>query len=311
MEENKKRILKHGPLAAIIFFVVEILCTQFIFFPLQAHTQLIGLIATELGILAIAAIGALVFKAGFKEVFPFKRIKARQFFGTLLMWCGAFLLTMIVTLAFMVFFPEGLRSGEGISLFFSSMPFGRAVLIICVLPAVCEEAAFRGFILSGLRKRIRSKWIIVIIVGTMFGIAHLDPYRFLPTAILGGTMAYTLVTTDNFIYNMMFHFINNFLSLAVSQVSDSVSTGAQTSSLGRDMIITAFAVYCILGFLSPLLILGSSMLLKGIRTLKEEGKTRLICSIVFASVSSLVILMTGIILLFGIIFISNGMEGLI
>ena len=47
----------------------------------------------------------------------------------------------------------------------------QAVLLFALLPAVCEEVAFRGFILSGLR-HMGHKWRAILISSIFFGVAH-------------------------------------------------------------------------------------------------------------------------------------------
>ena len=57
---------------------------------------------------------------------------------------------------------QGLESG------FDRQPLAGAVACIAVLPAVCEELAFRGFILSGFRQ-LGHKWTAIIGTSIFFG----------------------------------------------------------------------------------------------------------------------------------------------
>ena len=51
-------------------------------------------------------------------------------------------------------------------------PGGFALLfVMAILPAFCEEFAFRGFVLSGLR-HLGHKWQAIVISAVMFGVAH-------------------------------------------------------------------------------------------------------------------------------------------
>ena len=45
------------------------------------------------------------------------------------------------------------------------------LLLFAVLPAICEELAFRGFILSGLR-HIGHKWWAIVLSAVFFGMSH-------------------------------------------------------------------------------------------------------------------------------------------
>ena len=105
--------------------------------------------------------------------------------GTLLLWAGCFLSVMLVTLILMCFFPEGyLQVSSSINSVFSTVPAPLRFFIIAVMPAVCEEAMHRGFIQYSFQS-IRRDWVIILCMGLIFGLFHMDPYRFLPTALLG------------------------------------------------------------------------------------------------------------------------------
>jgi hypothetical protein len=98
------------------------------------------------------------------------------------------------------------------------------------MPAICEEALCRGLIqysFGGLRR----KWLTVLIVGILFGIMHLDFYRFLPTMLLGLAMAYIMAETRNLLLPMLFHFINNAWSTVLSWATAPLTESLQTQSL--------------------------------------------------------------------------------
>jgi sodium transport system permease protein len=88
--------------------------------------------------------------------------------------------------------------------------------MVALLPALCEETLFRGFILTGFRKR----WgptTAVILTGVLFGLFHLDPYRYLPTALLGVLIGAIVVWTGSLWAGMTAHFIANLTSTLVFQ----------------------------------------------------------------------------------------------
>lgn len=58
------------------------------------------------------------------------------------------------------------------------------ILLIAVIPALCEEALFRGFLLSGLRDRVRS-WTAVLVSAVIFGAYHFLLFRIPVTVVLG------------------------------------------------------------------------------------------------------------------------------
>lgn len=292
---------RHGIISALLLVVVEILCSLFVFAPLQHYFGMWGLVATELGILLLTVIFALIFRVKPKELIPFKRIEFSKFAGVALMWVGTFLLTMVINLAFFFFFPEGMNVGVSMNDFFSSWSGLPLIFVVAVMPAICEESMHRGFIQSGIGRRINNKWVLCIIMGILFGIFHLDFYRFLGTAILGGVMSYIMCETGNFFYNMQFHFMNNFIVQIVSTVATKMASPEMmenvASHMSRETLVLSFSTYCIIGFMAPFLLLGGALLLKGSKRIKEEGNTKILASLIFAGVSSLVLLISGMMLM--------------
>jgi sodium transport system permease protein len=82
------------------------------------------------------------------------------------------------------------------------------LFLMALTPAICEEALFRGPILRGLRTRL-SPAGAAILTGLLFGIYHLDPWRLLPTAILGVALSGIALASDSIIPAMVAHFVNN------------------------------------------------------------------------------------------------------
>lgn len=63
-------------------------------------------------------------------------------------------------------------------------PMG-AILLLAVLPGICEEWMFRGSLLGLLRFERIGETPAVLSTAVVFGVLHFDPARMLPTAVLG------------------------------------------------------------------------------------------------------------------------------
>ena len=224
-----------------------------------------GVLITQLGLLATAIIACLINKTPLKEVFPLKKFTARDFFGTVLMWAGALPLGLTSAFAVGKLFPQTFENVTGgvNSIATSVVVLGFIVTVIC--PPICEEAIMRGAILSNFRG-IKKDWIIVLIVGVMFGILHTDPVRFLNTALLGACMAYLMVKRNNFILPMMFHFINNFVTIGISTITSAFSAPAAEEAVEASEItaaaIDALPLLMILSFLCPMILVIGAHLIK-------------------------------------------------
>jgi membrane protease YdiL (CAAX protease family) len=92
------------------------------------------------------------------------------------------------------------------------MPTWQLLLYIAVLPAICEELAFRGILLSGLRRKVRPA-ALVIGVGVIFGLFHITLYRIAPTAALGMILTAIAMMTGSIFPGMLMHAGNNAIGV--------------------------------------------------------------------------------------------------
>ncbi len=90
-------------------------------------------------------------------------------------------------------------------------------VFVALLPALCEELAFRGFILSGLR-HLGSKWWAIGLAAAFFGIAHGIVQQSLSAAILGMVIGYVAVQTGSLIPCMLFHVTWNTLGFTTESL---------------------------------------------------------------------------------------------
>lgn len=86
------------------------------------------------------------------------------------------------------------------------------VFLIAVLPGICEELAFRGTLLYGLRRRLRPLWL-VLAVGAIFGAFHFSYFRVIPTGFTGTILAAVAVLTGSIFPGIVIHIGNNALAV--------------------------------------------------------------------------------------------------
>lgn len=86
-----------------------------------------------------------------------------------------------------------------------------------LLAPITEEVYFRGFAYNAFRRR----WGIAGgIVGSafFFALSHLDPWAFIPIALIGGVLAYAYEKTGSLPVVMIAHLFNNTLALIFSWI---------------------------------------------------------------------------------------------
>lgn len=301
MENARKRL---NPLYGIGVFLFVILATLFVFAPLQYAFGMGGLALTELGLLLIALLSTRIFGQSFREVFPVKKPKFGQIAGTILLWAGTYLLVMLTTITLMFFFPEGfLYMSTSMNSTFSSTPPPITFLIVAILPAICEEAVHRGFIQHTFRN-VRNDWVVILSMGLIFGIFHLDPYRFLPTALLGIVLTYVMRKSGNLLFPALIHFINNALS-AISSFSGSKQAleDAELLLSAPSFLLLSLGSYLLIGCLAPaLLYVGRHLFCKSTGCLKKPSDGRLaveviiilfLCALMFVAGFAIILLNMG------------------
>ena len=255
-------------LAVMVVFVVAAI-------PIQAKLGLFGVAITELILLAMAIGAALLFKQNLKEVFPVKLPKLREVLGVLVFWLGGFLLAMMGNMAVALLFPQELAAVSGdLNSVFSSEGMLFGILIVSFMPAICEEAVHRGFILHTF-KGVKKPWVIVLSMGIIFGLFHLSPYRFIQTAVLGACVTWVMLKTENMVCPAIYHGVNNLLPVLISFALQDAATSVSATTATVDeataaimesqwlVAMSGIGTYMMLGLVAlPLMLAGTALMKK-------------------------------------------------
>lgn len=92
------------------------------------------------------------------------------------------------------------------------------IIVLAVLPAVCEEMYFRVGMQTRLfadKSRIRGYYAVVL-TAILFSALHMQFFGFLPRMVLGAVLGVMLLITGNVWYSIAAHFFNNMLAVAAS-----------------------------------------------------------------------------------------------
>lgn len=107
-------------------------------------------------------------------------------------------------------------------------------LTIAVVPAICEELAFRGFILSGLRTE-GSTLRAVIVSSLFFGVSHLILQQSLLATLVGIVPALMVVATRSLWPGVIYHLFHNGLMVATQYAAEAWPDLAARFYQGQDM----------------------------------------------------------------------------
>lgn len=82
------------------------------------------------------------------------------------------------------------------------------LLVFGLLASVCEELAFRGFILAGLKHSMRPRNAILL-SSFLFALFHMNVFQFLPAFFLGVVLGLLTVRSKSLLPAVIFHLLHN------------------------------------------------------------------------------------------------------
>jgi len=101
------------------------------------------------------------------------------------------------------------RTVEGLLLRDGAGVFCLNILVLAILPALCEELLFRGALQQTLCRLFANQHAAVWVTAAIFSLFHLEFFAFLPRFVLGVALGYLFVYGKSIWINAFAHFVNN------------------------------------------------------------------------------------------------------
>ena len=114
--------------------------------------------------------------------------------------------------------PEMKRLVDDLQTKFASADLGLLILCVAAVPAVCEELAFRGFILSGCRSLGNNRRAIVV-SAVLFGVTHGFLQQSINACLLGLVLGYLAVRSGSLLPGIVFHFLHNSMTVLSAKIT--------------------------------------------------------------------------------------------
>ncbi len=105
------------------------------------------------------------------------------------------------------------------------VPLWLVVICLGVVPGVCEECFFRGYLLNGLKQHFNATWTIVV-SAIAFGLFHVvlaggaAPERMLPSTVMGLLLGWMAYRSGSIVPSIVLHATHNSTLLIVVQSRD-------------------------------------------------------------------------------------------
>lgn len=91
------------------------------------------------------------------------------------------------------------------------------IIHVGLVPSVCEEILYRGYVQRALEKSW-GVWVAIVVSGLLFGLYHIRLTQIIPLAVIGMLLAWVVWKSDSIYPAMTGHFVNNGGSVLVASM---------------------------------------------------------------------------------------------
>lgn len=126
------------------------------------------------------------------------------------------------------FDPSKVENVESLLAGWREVPLWLIVICLGVVPGICEECFFRGYLFSGLKQHFNAAGTILI-SAVAFGLFHVvmaggvTPERIFPSTLMGLLLGYVAWQSKSVLPSMLLHAIHNSTLLVVVQSRDKLA----------------------------------------------------------------------------------------
>ncbi len=221
---ERRKNLKKGsmptPQEAVLVLVIVLLAMTYIGGLATLKNLQAGILIQQGFVLLLPVLATIYIKGDYKKIYSIRLPKPLHLCGALLVFAGGYLLTSWIGGILEHFFPsQSSAVSEQFELIIKGVPFPAAVLLIALLPAVCEEILFRGYLMRAFLEKF-SVPVSILFVAVLFGISHMSFVRFPGTAVLGAFLCYMVYKSGSLLTSMLVHFLNNATAVCVMYYGD-------------------------------------------------------------------------------------------
>lgn len=233
---------------ALVFFLISLVLLIVVGTALQSSFGMLGHSAMEL--LVFAGLPFLfVASVEKKEFKPFLRLRmlkgraiGKAIFLGVVGWFMAQLMGMVAALTVHQLGGEIPQPYN----FLFKVPIWMALISGALVPAICEELAFRGYVQGALRRLGPS--VAVLLTGLLFGLMHMSLIRLVPLTLLGALWALVVQRSGSILPGMIGHLLNNGIAVGLAFFAQRNTNPAdQQAGLESLNAFPALAVWFVIG----------------------------------------------------------------
>jgi membrane protease YdiL (CAAX protease family) len=188
-------------------------------------------------------------RAPIGQILPLSRPSLRALVGAVLLPFGFAPLAEVTAELVYRWTPNGLGPDHFVAtLARGTTPQLFAIVLLCaaVMPALAEEALFRGFVMTAFRRY--APLVVILVSSAMFGLFHLDPTQAAGTAVLGTAFGLVRLYTGSIWACMLSHCAYNAgVILEARWLADSTSLQISWGRVGIGLVLAFLALALLVG----------------------------------------------------------------
>lgn len=245
--ERRKNLKPGGVPSApegFLVFIVAILLLVYLGGLVSLAYPLAGVFVPQLFLAVLPILASFYIKGDMKRIFRLTLPKPKHLLGAVVLMAGTGSVVLLLANLLTSLFPD---SSQGVNAEFETIlegiPFWGAVIMIALLPAICEELMFRGYLLTAFQGKM-SVVKAGLVVSVLFGFSHMSLIRFLPTMLLGMALALAAYKSGSLVVSGLMHFMNNSVSMFILYYGDKLEF-ADEATLPMIVAMLFVGVVCV------------------------------------------------------------------
>ena len=245
-------------LDGIIVFILAVVIILFVNTLLFLKLGIAGMGIAEALLFVVPMMLVLLRRESIAERFNLRLPSIGSFFSAVLLMLGASMWENAASYIYIALFgmPES-NDMAFLDSYFADVSPAVALIVIALIPAVCEELLFRGYLFDSFKGK-KSKVAAVVVTSVLFSAIHFDLYKAAPILVMALAFGYITAKTDSVLIPIIFHFINN--SMAV--ISYYATKGQDTAEVLNSISASTYIWYAVAALGGGLLLVyfGSRLL---------------------------------------------------
>lgn len=203
--EEIKKVNKYFFVTALVGLIAEF------FYPFKTDSMVVQLIYTQV-IFLLPSVAYMILNH--KKYITTVRLKKMSFGNIILTILFGLLFSPVLTFvnALSLVFTKNSVSGTMISLT-NEVPWIIGMLVVTVLPAICEETVYRGVLFNEYGKYDMVKG--ALLSGLIFGLMHRNLNQFSYAFVMGFIFGLMIEATGSILSTMILHFMTNGTSVTL------------------------------------------------------------------------------------------------